>query len=122
MQEHPPNETKSTSSSLSTKYPKPLNAEPSASGPQEPRPSHLIYQASEADHIIPSGSINPQLQCTLLLKLTFKRFVYLLMINNVKFEKPFIRKLAPSNPFGHLETRLPIPWRHNPYRIPMVRK
>jgi len=29
-----------------------------------------------------------------LYKKTFKRFVYLLMINNVKFEKPFIRKLA----------------------------
>lgn len=29
-----------------------------------------------------------------LYKKTFKRFVYLLMINNVKFEKSFIRKLA----------------------------
>jgi hypothetical protein len=29
-----------------------------------------------------------------LYKKTFKRFVYLLMINNVKFEKPFIQKLA----------------------------
>ena len=29
-----------------------------------------------------------------LYKKTFKRFVYLLMINNAKFEKPFIQKLA----------------------------
>ena len=29
-----------------------------------------------------------------LYKKTFRRFVYLLMINNVKFEKPFIQKLA----------------------------